>query len=74
MAVSSTQTKSALTLKYKDGVNAKGESIIKTKKYSNIKLTADDQSLMDVATAFNPLMKYPIQQVLRSNDSVIVNA
>ena len=74
MAVQSTQIKSSLTIKYKDGVDSKGNDILKTKKYSNIKLTADDQGLLDVATAFNPLMKYPIQQVLRSNDSALINA
>jgi hypothetical protein len=74
MAVDSTQIKSSLTIKYKDGVDSNGKDILKTKKYSNIKLTAADQNLLDVATAFNPLMKYPIQEVVRSNDSVLVNA
>jgi hypothetical protein len=42
MAVQSNQVNSALTIKCKDGVNSKGVDIIKTKKFSNIKLTADD--------------------------------
>jgi len=73
MAVISTQIKSALTLRYKNGIDASGKDIIKTKKFSNIKLTAADQGLLDVAAALTPLMKYPIVQVVRSNDSVLIN-
>ena len=73
MAVISTQIKSALTLRYKNGIDASGKDIIKTKKFSNIKLTAADQGLLDVAAALTPLMKYPIVEVVRSNDSVLIN-
>jgi len=74
MAVQSTQIKSALTLKYKNGVDANGKDIIKSKKFSNIKLAANDQGLYDVAAALSPLMKYPIVDILRSNDSSLTNA
>jgi len=73
MAVISTQIKSALTLRYKNGIDASGKDIIKTKKFSNIKLTAADQGLLDVAAALTPLMKYPIVEVVRSNDSALIN-
>jgi len=74
MAVQSTQIKSALSLRYKEGIDARGKDIIKTKKFSNIKLIADNQGLYDVAAALTPLMKYPIVEVLRSNDNKLVNA
>jgi len=74
MAVQNTQIKSALTLKYKSGVDANGKDIIKNKKFTNIKLTADNQGLYDVAAAMSPLMKYPLVEVLRSNDSSLINA
>jgi len=74
MAVQSTQIKSSLSLRYKEGVDAKGKDIIKTKKFSNIKVVADNQGLYDVAAAITPLMKYPIVEILRSNDSVLNNA
>jgi len=74
MAVQSTQIKSALSLRYKEGVDANGKDIIKTKKFSNIKIVADNQGLLDVATALSPLMKYPIVEILRSNDSKLINA
>ena len=74
MAVQNTQIKSALTLKYKSGVDVNGKDIIKNKKFTNIKLTADNQGLYDVAAAMSPLMKYPLVEVLRSNDSSLINA
>jgi len=74
MAVQSIQIKSSLSLRYKEGVDSKGKDIIKTKKFSNIKVVADNQGLYDVAVAITPLMKYPIVEVLRSNDSVLNNA
>lgn len=74
MAIKSTPVKSALSLRYKDGVDAKGKDIIKAKKFSNIKVNADDQGLMDVAAVLAPLMMYPLVEVQRSNDNVITNA
>ena len=74
MAVQSTQTKSALTLKYKSGIDANGKDLVKSKKFSNIKLAATDQGLYDVAVALTPLMKYPIVDIVRSNDNTLTNA
>jgi len=74
MAVQSTQIKSSLVVRYKDGIDASGKDVVKTKRFSNIKLTADNQGLYDVATAIAPLMKYGIAEILRSNDMELNNA
>lgn len=74
MAVKSTLTSTALTLKYKQGLDSNGKDIIKAKKFSNVKVTVDNQSILDVATAFSPLMKYPVVQTLRSDDYLLTNA
>ena len=73
MAVQSTLLKSALTIKYKEGVDTNGQDIIKTKKFSNVKVTAGDQNIYDVSAAFGPLMKYPILETQRSNDNILIN-
>ena len=73
MAVESIMTKSALTLKYKEGVDAFGKDINKTKKFSNVKVSAADQDIFDTSQAFAPLMKYPLVEVLRTDDSVLNN-
>ena len=73
MAVKTTLVDSALTLKYKEGIDSNGKDIVKTKKFSNIKVTATDENVYAVAAAFSPLMKYPVMQSLRTNDSALTN-
>jgi len=73
MAVQSTLAKSALSLKYKEGVDVNGKYIIKTKKFSNVKVTAADQDIFDISDAFTSLMLYPVSEVLRSDDCVLAN-
>ena len=73
MAVESTLAKSALSLKYKEGVDLNGKDIIKTKKFSNIKVTAADPDIFDISDAFTSLMIYPVSEVLRSDDSLLAN-
>ena len=73
MAAQTMLAKSALSIKYKDGVDERGNDINKTKKFSNVKVTAVAQNLYDVAIALSPLMRYPILEVVRTDDSVIVN-
>lgn len=74
MAVQSTLLKSALTMRYKEGVDLNGKDIIKSKKFSNLKVTASAQSVYDVAAAFGPLMKYPVLETLRTDDNLLTNA
>ena len=74
MAVQNVLAKSGLTLKYKEGVDEKGTDIVKTKKYSNVKVSAVDQNIYDVAAALTPLMRYRSLEMVRTNDSILSNA
>jgi hypothetical protein len=73
MAVQSTLLKSSLTLKYKEGVDTNGADIIRSKKFSNVKVTATAQNIFDTSAAFGPLMKYPVLETLRSDDNLLTN-
>ena len=73
MAVESTLVKSALSLKYKEGVDTNGKDIMRTKKFSNIKVTAADQDIFDISDAFTSLMLYPVTEVLRSDDNMLTS-
>jgi hypothetical protein len=73
MAVQNTVVKSALTLKYKEGVDESGKDIIKAKKFANVKTDAADQDIYSVANALTPLMKYPVLDIVRSDDSILIN-
>lgn len=73
MAVQSSVVKSALSLKYKEGVDESGKDIIKTKKFSNVKTVALDDDVYAIAATFKPLMKYPVSEILRNDDSMLIN-
>ena len=73
MAVQSNLAKSALSLRYKEGVDLDGKDIIKSRKFSNIKVGAVDQDIYDTAAVLNPLMKYPVLEVLRTNESLLID-
>jgi hypothetical protein len=73
MAVSSTQVSSSLSLKYKDGIDSKGKDIMKTKKFSNVKVAATDQNVYDTAAALTQLMKYPSIETCRINENMLAN-
>lgn len=74
MAVQSTRVNTALALKYKTGVDASGSDILKTKRFSNVKVTAPDQNIFSTAEALSSLLKYEVVDVLRSDDNIIVGA
>lgn len=73
MPVQSSVVKSALTLKYKEGVDESGKDIIKAKKFANVKTNALDADIHSVANIFTPLMKYPVIEIVRNDDSVLIN-
>jgi len=50
-----------------------GKDIIKTKKFSNVKVTANDQSVYDTAAALASLMEYELSDIVRSNDCLLIN-
>jgi hypothetical protein len=73
MAVQSTLVNSAMSIKYKEGIDALGNDIFKTKKYSNLKVTAADQDVHLVATTLGTLMKYEVTDILKSDENILVN-
>jgi hypothetical protein len=73
MALQSDLAKSALNLRYKEGVHLNGKDIIKSKKFSNVKVSAANQSIYDTASALSPLMKYPVLDVVRIDDTVLMD-
>jgi hypothetical protein len=73
MAAQSTLSQTALSIRYKDGVDANGKDVIKTRKFTNVKVMATAQNIYDTAAAFGQLMKYPITEVVRTDDTVLTN-
>lgn len=73
MAIQSTLVNTTMSIKYKDGIDAAGSDILKAKKFTNVKVTAIDEDILFIATTLGSLMKYEVVEVLRNNESVIVN-
>jgi hypothetical protein len=73
MAVVSVPVNTAMSIRYKAGIDLQGNDIIKGKKYSNIKVTAASEDILSIATTLGALMKDEFVEALRSDDSLIVN-
>jgi hypothetical protein len=73
MAVQSTLVNTGMTLKYKAGIDALGNDIIKGKKFSNVKVSAVDDDILSIALALGNLMENEVLEIVRSNESLIVN-
>lgn len=74
MAIQSTLVNTALSIRFKSGIDEAGRDVIKAKKYSNVKVTAAPADLLSIGTALGNLMKYELVEVQRSDDSVLLNA
>ncbi|WML36750.1 DUF1659 domain-containing protein [Clostridium sp. OS1-26] len=74
MAATATKLQTTLLLKYKDGVDAKGKEIIKTQRFSKVKTTASDQDIYDVSVELGKLIGKPLNEIVREDQSGIMNA
>jgi hypothetical protein len=73
MAVQSTLVNTGMSIRYKAGIDALGNDIVKAKKFSNVKVAAADDDILLVATTLGTLMKDEVLEIVRSNESLIVN-
>ncbi|MBV7271456.1 DUF1659 domain-containing protein [Clostridium sp. PL3] len=74
MAATATKLQTALVIKYKDGVDAKGKEIIKSQRFSKVKTTATEQDIYDVSVEVGKLLGKTLDEVVREDQSGIVNA
>lgn len=74
MAATSTKLNSTLVIKHKDGVDQKGKEIIKNQRFSKVKPTATEQELYDTALEIEKLLGKTLDEVLREDQSGIMNA
>jgi hypothetical protein len=74
MAVQSTLVNTAMSIRFKAGIDALGNDIVKAKKYSNVKASATADSILLIATTLGTLMKDEVLEILRSDDSLLINA
>jgi len=71
MAAKATKLSSTLVLKYIDGVDAKGNDVIKTQRFAKLKTTAMEQDILDVALEMEKLLGKTLNEVVREDQSGI---
>ncbi len=74
MAAIATKLNSTLVIKYKDGVDQKGKEIIKKQRFAKIKPAATEQAVYDTALEIEKLLGKTLDEVLREDQSGIMNA
>ncbi len=69
MAVSKVPVGSVLKLELQDGVDGKGNPVYRNKSLNNVKPTASDQNLFDVAESLAALQELPLNNILRVDNA-----
>jgi len=73
MAINSTKVQSTMVVKFKTGVDEKGKDIIKNQRFSKVKVVATDENILLVGQALGTLLKYPLIEVDREDQNLIIN-
>ncbi len=73
MATTAAKLQSSMTLRYKAGTDVKGKDIIKKQSFANVKVESANDNIYAVAQSLGKLLPYPINEILRSDDSSIVS-
>lgn len=71
MAVDKIPSGAALRMQFQVGLDENGDPKYRTKSLSNVKTTAIDQDIFDVAQALVPLQDYTLITVLRVDTAVL---
>lgn len=72
MAVSKVPANSVLRLELRVGVNSSGNPVYRNRSLNNVKPTASDQDLFDVAAALAALQEYPLNGISRVDGAQLV--
>jgi len=74
MAVNNVPAGSVLRLELRVGVNANGNPVFRKRNLDNVKPTASDQDLYDVATALAALQDYPLNSITRIDNAQLIQS
>ncbi len=71
MAVEKVPSGTSLKIQFQTGLDGDGDPVYRTKSLSNVKTTALDQDIYDVAQALVALQEYSVTAVLRVDSAVL---
>ena len=73
MAIAESKQSSTIIIKKLVRTNGDGKEEYSTQRFSKVKVTAAPQDIYDVISAMATLSAYPINQILRQDNSEIIN-
>jgi galactitol-specific phosphotransferase system IIB component len=74
MAILTTDLTTSLMLKMKVGVDQNQQDVYKTMTLKKVKVTAADQDIYDVALGIAAALKYPVQDIIKSQTRQLISA
>ncbi|MDD3654127.1 MAG: DUF1659 domain-containing protein [Desulfotomaculaceae bacterium] len=74
MAVTKVPVGTALKLKVNTGTDGSGNPVFRTKSLSNVKSTAADQDIYDVAVSLSGLQDYTLSSISRVDNAELMEA
>ncbi|MDD4239775.1 MAG: DUF1659 domain-containing protein [Desulfotomaculaceae bacterium] len=74
MAVTKVPGNSALKLVLHVGTSGTGSPILRNKSLTNVKATAADQDVFDVATSLGGLQDYALNGIIRVDNATMIEA
>ena len=73
MEVRSTKVQSDLITRFKYGVDSKGKDMVKNQRFSKVKVSGTEEDLFVVGTVIGNLLEYPVVDVTRQDQSIILS-
>ena len=71
MAVNSVIVDTAVVVKYKVGVDTKGNDVFRTQRANDLNLLATDEILMDLGDIISNFIEHPIYQVTKESVNLL---
>ncbi len=72
MALSKVAANSVLRLQLRVGVNGSGNPVYRNKSLNNVKSTAEDNDLYEVAASLAALQQYPLNGINRIDNAQLI--
>lgn len=71
VAAQSTKLQTSLVLKYQDGVDQDGKDIMKSQKFSKVKVTASDEAIYNTSKEIEKLIGKTLDEIIKIDQNNI---
>lgn len=71
MAAQSTKLQTSLVIKYQDGVDEEGKDVVKSQKFSKVKVTATDDEIYNTSMEIGKLIGKTLDEIIKIDQNNI---